>query len=298
MMENSQLTVAISPKAGRLVHLSFKHQANLLRQDLDIAGTAPQADTSEFFNHGGDWFWPTSQTNWHLFGSSDWPPAKLIEGRPWTGRAWEGADGTCFVSLTQDYDSPLNLRVTRQFVLPPNAAHITIHQKAESKTNGSIPISLWNVTQIGDADFALLPTSPDMKQNGVEAMKFGDPNPSALSSCGSYLVYTPEADSIRKLGGRVRPSWIAAKKNGTLILEVMTEPHPEANHPDGDFTVEMFSGTDPKYIEIETLSAEEILSHDETIENHLTIALLKDPAALTPCDWGDLISRFIDALTP
>lgn len=290
-LSNQRIRAVIVPRAGRMMHLSFLHQPNVLRRNEASEGSIPPPDSEDWINHGGDWLWPLAQSHWPALTGSNWPPARLIEGRPWTGRGWVQADGSQTVELSIEYGKPLNARAVRKFTLAPGTGEILVEQQIVRTGPSSYPMSLWHITQVDSPDLALMPTVATEPDRGLHPMMFGYPSPDHLTYCDDYVVYRPESDN-RKIGGRARPAWIAALRGDTLILEVMTEPNPEAPHPDEDSTIQMYSQPG-NYIEIETLGEERILEEGERLTNTLRIGLLKQPDADSPCDWSDAISQFL-----
>lgn len=291
-LENDRIQAVIAPEAGRLIHLSLLHQANLLRQDSALAGQINEGE-GDWINHGGDWFWPSAQTNWPALSGHIWPPVRLIDGRPWEGRGWRSADGSQHVLISQDYPAPLAVQVSREFSLHPTGSCLRVTQTARAYGDSEIPVTLWNITQVAQTRAAFLPYDSERKNEGIVPLMFGDPEPDAVQWCHGMLIYTPEPDTQRKLGSQARSAWIAALRGDTLLLESASQSPEGAVHPDGDLTVEMFSLPGMDYVEIETLSEERLLKEGDVLQNELRYCILKRPDAQTLCDWAQALTNAV-----
>lgn len=273
-LANGQIELIIAPDAGRVIFMGEAGSSNnILRMNAELSGKVPTAaDANEWFNYGGDWLWPVSQPNWVLFQDGDWPPSQLIDGRPWTGRAWRCADGTLCCRLDQEYGAPINARVSRTFCLPQEGSSVEVRQEIERTAASTIPVTLWNISQVSGADRALLPGNT----NSVQPMKFAAPPADLMMWHNDTMMYFADQPGEAKFGGKDPSGWVAARKNGCLLLEqAVPEREPTTPYPDGGCTAEIYSNHGLGYTEIETLSEEIVLKPGEILANTLHITLLK-----------------------
>jgi hypothetical protein len=285
-LSNSEVTVVIVPDIGRVVFLGKKDGKNLLRSDKNLAGQLPDPETTDWLNYGGDWIWPVAQSRWETFQEGNWPPSRLLDGRPWEGSAWKTADGSLCCLITQTYGEPLHIEARRLFRLATNGAVVVVQQKIERTADSDIPVTLWNISQIGEAERVVLPegSKDEAGEAGLRPMMFDEPPPEALIRCEGHAVYLTEEGGEAKLCTDAVPAWIAAQKGDMLIIEKAVEPDPEGDYPDGGCSVEMYSNSGLGYSEIETLSTERDLEKGELLQNTLTIELRKLPEKrMEPC---------------
>jgi len=272
-LANDRLKVVVVPATGRIAYLGLNGSGNLLRLDEQLKGHVAQVEAPDFwFNFGGDWLWPVAQARWPDFQDGDWPPSRLLDGRPWKGRAWKGTGGDQRCVLSQEYGAPLHLKITRSIRLPKNEARLEIHQRVERTDASPIPVTLWNLTQVANPDRVIIPTDPDSNfERGIKALKFGWPGDKLLTFCDAAVVYGLKGDAEHKLGSDSGRAWIAAQKGNVVIVEQAVPDETEGRYPDGGCRVQMYAHAGLGYAELETLSVENHLAPGESMSNTLHI---------------------------
>jgi len=284
-LQNEQLEAVIVPALGRLVWLAPAGGASPLRMDANLQGRTPTPE-EPFFNIGGDWLWPVAQARWPALSEnkSDWPPPPVLADGPWQCSAWIDADDAQCARLTRAYGPPLNMVASRLFRLRPQSEELTIHQRLERTAPSDIPVVLWNVSQIANAQQIILPTDPQSRfPKGLKTLMGGKPPRGSVKKCDAAAIYTVRPGAETKLGSDSPRAWIAATKDETLIVETAVTAATGA-YPDGGCVVEVYSNSGLGYSEIETLSPEAPLAPGTVLENTLTIRLAPAPAVSTPCD--------------
>ena len=293
-LQNDRAEAVFVPAVGRLVHFARLDGASPLRLEPALAGKTPAAGES-FFNLGGDWFWPVSQARWPALSADgkDWPPpAVLGDETPWTGTAWTDADGAPCVQFVRRYGAPLNVEATRLFRLEPTSAVLVVRQRLERTAPSEIPVVLWNVSQIAQAEHVVLPTDEDSKfRGGLKALMGRLPPRQQLARCGAAAVYRVAPGAETKLGSDSPRGWIAAARGADVVFEAVANSA-AGDYPDGGCVVEVYSNQGLGYSEIETLSPELNLAPGTVLENTLRIELA---AAKTPLAARSF-ARFVRAL--
>lgn len=299
VLRNAELELTIVPDAGRLMRLTCKGSDNLFRQDPGLEGKIRTPDTPEtWMNHGGDWLWPVAQSRWTSFAGADWPPPMVLGDLPWTGTAWQNADGAQCCLLTRDYGDPLHIKVSRLIKVHTDANRISIRQRIERTAESDIPVVLWNISQIAGADTVVIPTDKESAfDHGLKALMFSLPEAPQLSACGAAHVYAANAGGEHKLGSDSKRGWIAARKAGWLLVERATLED-VGTHPDGGCTVEMYSNGGLGYTEIETLSVEKSLHAGESLQNTLTLECFPAPATTNACDTAAAVMKLLGEVQP
>jgi hypothetical protein len=219
------------------------------------------------------------------------PPAILAEA-PWACSAWTDAEGAQCAMLSRDYGAPLHIQVSRRFRLEPGATRLTVQQRIERLAPSDIPVVLWNVSQVDQADQIVLPVSPDSRfRGGIKALLGRKPGREHLVACGSAAVYRVGGGRETKLGSDSPLGWIAAARGTNILLETVANPA-GGLQPDGGCVVELFSNHGYGYSEVETLSPEMDLAPGQVLENTLAIGLATMEAPPEPCD----LAGFVEAL--
>jgi len=300
ILQNSTMKVIVIPEVGRIVHLAHKNQQNLLRLNESLQGHLPDPEGKETWtNIGGDWFWPVAQSHWTMLADSDWPPPAPLAEQPWTGRAWKSADGAQHCLISREYGKPLNLKVSRQITLDKSEAQVRIRQRIERTGESDIPVTLWNITQLAAPEQVILPLDKDLpRKDGLKALMGNLPRKPNLTRCDGSVIYDTSSGE-RKIGALSERAWIAARKGNFIILETAKSEDEEqeeaGDFPDGGCAVEMYSNTGLGYTEIETLSREQTLKPNESMQNLLTIQVVNlTDKSQTNCATINQVRRAIE----
>lgn len=284
-LKNPHAGIVIVPAIGRIARITYKGSNSFLRLDAGLAG-----NDETWLNHGGDWVWPVAQSRWTAMAGSDWPPPRPLAEAPWTGTAWQDADGTLCCQMSREYGDPLHIKVSRLIKLDREAARFTIRQRIERTAESGVPVVLWNISQIAGASRVVIPRGPaSIFEKGVHALLFAMPDDKKLTSCGHALVYDATAGE-HKLCSDSKRGWIAAQKGNAVIVERVSAEETGGAHPDGGCVVEMYSNAGLGYSEIETLSAERKLLPGESLQNTITVDLFEAAADLPACELAGAVS--------
>jgi hypothetical protein len=246
-------------------------------------------------NVGGDWLWPVAQSRWADFQGSDWPPSPVLDARAWSGRAWRTANGCQQALLIRDFGEPLHVRVTRTIHLDATGSVVRIHQHMERTAPSDIPVTLWQISQIRNPDWVVIPVDAESAYpGGAQSLIPKAPDETILTSHGDVVVYDARKEGEYKLGSDSARAWIAAVKGNTAILEQAFGDTAEGGYPDGGCTVELYANSGLGYAEIETLSVEQLLAPGEFLENTVQITLHMLPTIpAMPGVVADLIQNVI-----
>jgi hypothetical protein len=301
-LQNERMEVVVVPDIGRIAFLAYGGSStNLFRLDPALAGRTVDTDAPDYwFNFGGDWLWPAAQARWPEFQGTDWPPSRLIDGRPWSARAWRTVEGDQCCSISQEYGAPLNLRVTRLIRLPKDQAVVSIRQKMERTAESTVPVTLWNISQMAQASRLVMPVDAGSAfPDGYRVLNFAPPEAEYIQACPGALLYRADLGGEHKLGSDSARGWIAMSRGELLIVEraepvrAPGETGAGATYPDGGCRVELYSNTGLGYAEIETLSEERVLLPGEVLENVLTISAFRLQAPLDGCELVEKIQTLI-----
>jgi len=289
-LQNNRAQAVLVPAIGRLVHFAPIDGQSPFRLEASMQGQTPPAGEA-FFNIGGDWLWPVSQARWASFAETgkDWPPPALLADLPWECSAWTDADGAQCALLSRDYGTPLNIQVSRLFRLEPDSATLVVQQRIERTAKSEIPVVLWNISQIAQAEQIVLPVEKDSSfRGGLKALMGKKPSSKQLVPCKAAAVYRVSEGAETKLGSDSLRGWIAAAKGTNVIFESVVNSA-TGNYPDGGCVVEVYSNHGLGYSEIETLSPEVNLAPGTVLENTLRIEIATTEKPMTGCPLSGFI---------
>jgi hypothetical protein len=302
VLQNRQLEVTILPSIGRIAGLRFGSLDNVLRFDADLAArTAGQpAEEDQWRNFGGDWLWPVSQAHWTAAFGRHWPPRLFIDGLPWSARAWTSDDGARTCLLRLDIGDPLFVTVSRTIRLDPEQPILTIRQRVERTAPSALPMTLWNISQVAAARKVVFPVEENSRfPGGFGILDFGPPASNIVDRCaGGLVAMDVMAGTEHKLGSDSPRGWIAAQREGVLIVERAESRAPGGDFPDGGSRIEVYANSGLGYTEIETLSEERVLAPGESLENTLTISLHRAAPDLSNCELAARIRELIGETPP
>lgn len=302
VLRNRQLEVVVFPDAGRIGMLRFAGMDNVLRFDQALAErTAGQpAEDGNWRNLGGDWMWPVSQARWAGSFGRQWPPPLSLDGLPWRGHAWRSDDGAFHALLRLDVGAPAFLSVQRRIRLDPEAAEITIRQRIERTAVSQVPVTAWNISQIADARRVAFPVEPGAgAPEGFSILDFAPPPTGAVTrATGDVVVVDVRAGTEHKLGSASPRGWIAAQREGILLLERATSVQPGGDFPDGGCRIELYANSGLGYTEIETLSEERTLAPGQALENILVISLHRVAPDLGDAEFAARVRELLGETPP
>lgn len=279
VLENDIVRAVIVPAVGRLVSLRLPGRPSLLREDRQQE-RGVSTDTNRWANYGGSWLWPSAQGRWKDAFGSDWPPPRVLDDVRWTGSAWRQADGGQVCRLRADIGSPCNGRITRDFILARDSGRMDIVQRIERIGPGSLPLCLWNVTQIAEPDEVVL---PEESGTPIQTLGFSPVEDRLVARCEGAVAILVAEGSEHKVGSSSPRSWIAARRDTQVVLMKAGPGDRPGTYPDGNSRVTAYANKGLGYAEIETLSEELPLLPGQTLTNSVSLQIYQLVTPLSGC---------------
>ncbi|HEY8241101.1 MAG TPA: hypothetical protein VIH35_06630, partial [Kiritimatiellia bacterium] len=198
-----------------------------------------------------------------------------------------------------DLDAPLHIRVRRLIRVDVERAHIDIRQRIERTAPSSIPVCLWNISQVAGAERVVIPVDAEAQPldtrhstlgtPSYRVLAFDPPDTNMTAACEQSAVIDVAQGTEHKIGSESPRAWIAAQKGDTLILEYAVQEDMPGDYPDGGCRVEMYANKGLGYTEIETLSTERNLEVGERLSNTLRIECYTVATNLTDCELAERV---------
>ncbi len=282
-MQNEFLRAVIVPQIGRLMEIELLDSESPLRADA-MLDKGKSSDTNTWANYGGSWVWLAPQNLWPEHFGRGWPPPLFDSpSADWTASAWKRADGSSFCRLQMNVGAPMHVRVTREFLLPRKSAKLEITQRIDRILESKVPVTIWNVAQVGKADEVVLPLDP---QSSLVQISTNPIPQSDVLACSNTVVISVKNIDENKVGSTSPRSWVAGRR-GLLVLLVIAKPgDAKGSYPEGECRTEMYTSKGLGYTELETLSEQRLLSPGETLSNTVTMELFRAPAPISGCAFA------------
>ncbi len=241
-LSNGTVELVFVPQTGRIMSYRLVGGRNILWNNPSLAGKVVPLTDKEWANFGGDKVWPAPQSDWN------WPPDPVLErGEPQVRATSDG--------LIVRGRASSGLLLERQINMSKSGSQVRILDRLTNVSAKSVEKSVWEVCQVDDPDFALLPV-----QIGPRAPKgwfsLGGSTESAsfvaVRSDGTLRIQRDPRGG-RKYGSGSGAGSVAAVKGG-LKFTMGTPFVAGESYPDGGCGLEVFTSGDPlPYVELELL---------------------------------------------
>lgn len=303
LLQNRLIEAAVFPTIGRVGLLNFRGETNVLRFDTALAQASAEPFSEApngWRNFGGDWVWPVSQVRWPDHFGAFWPPPWLLDGPAWKAHGWVNGDQSKAILLEIEIGEPLNIAVQRKFVLPADSSTLTIHQRIQRTAPSTIPVTLWNISQLAAIHRVALAVETNTPfVDGYRVLDFTPPAQEVINQENPYVLVMDVKDAGEiKIGSDSPRSWIAAQRGNVVVIEKAEGDLTATNFPDGGCRAELYSNSGLGYSEVETLSEEKALEPGEAIENTLTISLHRVPDTLDDNAFATRIRELVGEQVP
>ena len=271
---NDVLEIVVLPQTGRLIHLSAPGKENFLTFNASLVGQLPPVEEGDWLNYGGDWMWVVHQDRWEAMGGNRWPPLRVLDRAHWSSEVEIDEKGTTHIRLRREVGAPVFVSIERHFELPAgDLAELTVHQSILRIQTSEIPVTLWQICQVKDAEQVMISASQDdVDGKGFTRIGFDSVGEDVLYECEEALVYHPKAGAEHKIG--TQGDWIAARKQDQALLIWAEGGRGAGEQPDNGSTVVFYSNAGLGYSEIETQSEEVALAPGEFLQNTVQYRLV------------------------
>lgn len=245
-LRNALVEAVVVPSIGRIQQFRFLGEPGAFWENDALRGQAPDPDSSEWGNFGGDKTWPAPQADWPKITPRAWPPPIAFDSLPL--EVFVRGD---VLILRSPVDPHYGIRTERDIRLDHHRPVMTVTTTYEKVTGEPVRVGVWIITQMPDpvAVFAPVP-KPSLFADGYNRQS-GDRLPAGLRIEDGLLSLTRDRQHATKIGlDTDRLLWVG--REHMVLIESPRVPGTE--YPDQQSSAEIYTNPDPlTYVELEML---------------------------------------------
>jgi hypothetical protein len=205
-----------------------------------LDGKAPQPDSREWINFGGDKTWPAPEADWPKVTPRGWPPPPAFDAMPVEARV-EGSK----LRLLSPVDPHFGIRTERAIALDPSAPKMTIETIYFKVSGEPRKVGVWIITQLTDPEDVLVRVLDGAYVKLSEEL----PMDLSVAKDGIHLKRSPSRNA--KIGAEAS---VLEWRNQNLTLKIESPRLAGEEYPDRNSSAEVYTNKDPlPYVELEML---------------------------------------------
>jgi hypothetical protein len=268
VMSNGVVEVVIVPAIGRVMQFRYAGEdRGPFFENRDLDGKAPDPNSSEWGNFGGDKTWPAPQDDWPKMTPRKWPPPPTFDSVALKAEVKKDT-----VELASPVDPNYGIRTRRIVQLERAKAVMTIRTIYEKVQGDPVKVGVWVITQMGEPEKAAM-VLPKKSQYPEGYNKQMEVLPKDLKRESRLLSVTRDPKNPTKIGSDA----------GTLVwmdkdfyLQIDSARVTGAEYPDQGSSAEIYTNPDPlQYIELEMLGPLHTMKVGDTIERTNRYTLMR-----------------------
>ena len=266
LLSNGKVEAIVVPAVGRVMQFRQIGQESPFWENKPLSGRAPDSNSVEWINFGGDKTWPSPQADWPKVTPRGWPPPVAFDSMPVTARV----DGISLI-LSSPVDPHFGIRTERRIELDPTRPVMKITTRYFRVSGTPRRVGVWIITQLKDPAGVFIPLPLPLKF--VEGFNRQSADlPANLKVENGLISLTRDPKKSTKIGsdsGSIL--WVGDK----VILRIDSPRVAGAEYPDEGSSVEVYTNSDPaQYVELEALGPLNSMGPGSEIEQVNTYTLL------------------------
>jgi hypothetical protein len=232
--------------------IDASYGARITEFSLDGSNVLTGTDVDPF-NYGST-YWPSPQSSWCSAGGNCWPPIAALDSEPYTGSVDPTTNVVQLVSgtasIAQFPDSAVT--VTKQFTPVPNSGAVDVtYTLTNVSTSVAVSVAPWQVSRVQATGSLTFFASPD----GNVTYSSGSSATFTLTPESGDLWYDFAPVTGNSKGDADGEGWVAhVTPDRLLYLLAFPDIQPSEAAP-GEAEVELYTGPESDYVEIETQGA-------------------------------------------
>jgi hypothetical protein len=268
LASNGRVEAVIVPAIGRVMQLRRAgEKEGPFWENPALFGKAPDPESEEWLNFGGDKTWPAPQADWPNTTPREWPPPVAFDAMPWEAHidGWN-------VTLVSRVDPDYGIRVRRLIEFDIERPIMTITTTYEKVSGRPKEVGIWVITQLKDpvGAYAVLP-SVSRYREGYNRQT--DEPPANLLLGQGLLSLTRDPKAAHKIGTDASSLvWMGRQE----LLRIDSARQFASRYPDQESSAEIYTNPDPlPYIELEMLGPLHRMIVGDKISRLSTYTLLR-----------------------
>ena len=283
LLSNGTVEAVVVPAIGRVMQFRFAGQQDgPFWENSLLDGKAPDSQSSEWGNFGGDKSWPAPQADWEKMTGRGWPPPAAFDSMPVTGEI----KGELLI-LRTPIDKHYGIQEERRLRLHPSEAEMEIETIYHKKEGPPVRVSVWTITQLKDPELIVMP----LPQKTIFPLGYNKQSaelPLDLKVTNNIVTCRRSPRVSTKIGSDASQ---LISVHPDVIFETFAAREPNSDFPDQNSSAEIYTNADPlQYIELELLGPLHTLKPGDTITRKQTYRLHKRDARPLNDQLAELIS--------
>jgi hypothetical protein len=246
LLNNGKVEAVIVPAIGRVMQFKFAGDADgPFWENRELDGKAPNPNSTEWGNFGGDKSWPSPQADWGKVTRRGWPPPKAFDSMPVTATIEKES-----VILTSAIDPNYGIRARRIVSLLPDTAKMQIVTEYEKVEGAPVHAGVWIVTQLKDPQQVQIPL-PKKSEFPKRYVEQSEALPQGFKVDKNTITCARSPKFSSKIGTDASELiWM----NDKWKVVIESPRIPRKSYPDNGSSAEVYTNPDPlQYVELEML---------------------------------------------
>ena len=268
LVSNGRVEAVIVPAIGRVMQFRFAGEEDgPFWENRAMEGKAPDSESKEWSNFGGDKTWPAPQSDWPKMMPRAWPPPAAFDSMPVEAKV----DGFV-VALVSSVDAHYGIRARREIKLDLDRPVMTITTTYVKIGGQPLKVAVWTITQLKDplAAFAGL---PDFERFREGYYSQSEEPPADLKIENGLLSLSRDPKTSHKIGTDAGSLFWVGKD---AVLRIDSPRRALEDYPDEGCSAEIYTNPDPAaYVELEMLGPLKKMVAGDSIKRVSTYTLLR-----------------------
>lgn len=284
LVSNGRVEAVIVPAIGRVMQFRFAgEEGGPFWENRGMYGKAPDPESQEWGNFGGDKTWPSPQSDWPKMTPRAWPPPTAFDSTPVEAKV----DGFV-VKLISSVDPHYGIRTYRELTLDLDRPVMTITTTYEKVAGRPQMVGVWVITQVKDPIVAYA-SLPDFERFREGYYRQSDELPAGLKIENGLLSLTRDPKASHKIGTDAGTLFWVGKE---AVLRIDSPRKVFGKYPDEGCSAELYTNPDPlTYVELEILGPLRKMIVGDTITLASTYTLLRRQEADPDLEVRKLLSH-------
>lgn len=267
VLSNEKVEAILVPEVGRVMQFRFAGEEDgPFWENRALDGKAPNSQSSEWINFGGDKTWPAPQADWEKITGRGWPPPQAFDSL--SVAADIAGDAVIFTSKV---DPNYGIQTVRKIRLTGETT-MEIETTYKKIQGSPVPVGIWVITQLKNPEQMFMPVPRD-STFPAGYNKQSEILPAELHFKDGLVTCTRSSKNSTKIGSDAgRLIWADQKH----LIEIVAPREKSGTFPDHGSSAEIYTNPDPnQYVEFELLGPLATLTNGDSISRKQSYTLFK-----------------------